>query len=353
VTYHRPMVATVLSARPWEARLVAMARAAGSIRVVGRLYQPEDLDRLRRVDVLVVGAETSWATPARVRSWRDRGIAVLGVVPEGDKPAAARFTGSGALVTLEHAPLPSLLASIRLAAERRREVPGGRGRVAVVVGTRGAPGVTEVAFALASGMSENLRTLLVDLDLGAPTLGLRLGLPLGSGLAETSERLRCDAGSLEQGAHRVGAMSVVPGEGPPSPPAAIEDLMVAARSRFEMIVADRGPVDGDDHYLIAADAAVLVCIPSPTGLVRTARLVEGWSGPIPWLVVNRVGDPGAATLAVRRFIGLEPAVLLEDDATVGHPGSAPSTWMVEALRPLHAAITEPAGGRCPIGTEMA
>ena len=55
----RPMVATVLSARPWEARLVAMARAAGSIRVVGRLYQPEDFERLRQVDVLVVGAETS------------------------------------------------------------------------------------------------------------------------------------------------------------------------------------------------------------------------------------------------------------------------------------------------------
>ena len=67
------MVATVLSARPWEARLVAMARAAGSIRVVGRLYQPEDLERLRRVDVLVVGAETTWATPARVRSWCEPG----------------------------------------------------------------------------------------------------------------------------------------------------------------------------------------------------------------------------------------------------------------------------------------
>ncbi len=144
------MVATVLSARPWEARLVAMARAAGSIRVVGRLYQPEDLDRLRQVDVLVVGAETSWATPARVRSWRNRGIAVLGVVPEGDMPAAARFTASGAMVTLEQAPLQSLLAAIRIAASRRDLVSGGQGRLAAVVGTRGAPGVTEVSLALAS-----------------------------------------------------------------------------------------------------------------------------------------------------------------------------------------------------------
>ncbi len=349
----RPMVATVLSARPWEARLVAMARAAGSIRVVGRLYQPEDLDRLRQVDVLVVGAETSWATPARVRSWRNRGIAVLGVVPEGDMPAAARFTASGAMVTLEQAPLQSLLAAIRIAARSRNLVSGGQGRLAVVVGTRGAPGVTEVSLALATGISDNLRTLLVDLDLSAPSLGLRLGLPPRSGLAEVSERLRCDAGSLQHAAHRVGALSVVPGEGPPSTPTDIDDLVVASRSGFQMVVADRGPVAGDDPVLVAADSAVLVCRPSPIGLMRTARLVDAWSGPIPWLVLNQVEDREAATNAARRFVGLEPAVVLDADPTVGLPGAGPSSWMVEALRPLHAALTEPDGGRCPVGAEMA
>ncbi len=348
----RPMVATVLSARPWEARLVAMARAAGSIRVVGRLYQPEDLERLRRVDVLVVGAETTWATPARVRSWCDRGIAVLGVVPDGDRPAAARFTGSGAMVTPEHTPLQALLASIRLAAARKH-VSGGRGRVTAVVGGRGAPGVTEIALALASGLAGITRTLLVDLDLAAPSLGMRLGLPPGNGLAMVTERLRGEAGWLENGAHRVGNLSVVPGEGPPCPPAAVDDFLVAGRSGFDMVVADRGPVMGDDSVLVTADAAVLVSRASPIGLMRTARLVAEWGGPIPWLVLNRVEDRRAATVAARRFIGLEPAVVLDEDERLGVPGTGPAARMVESLRPLHVALAELGGGRCPVGAEMA
>ena len=348
----RPLVATVLSARPWEARLVAVARAAGSIRVVGRLYQPEDLDRLRRVDVVVVGAETPWATPARVKSWRDRGIAVLGVVPDGDRPAAARFSGSGAMVTGEHTPTQSLLASIRLAATAR-PTTGGAGRFAAVVGPRGAPGVTEVALALAGGLAGTVRTLLVDLDTGAPSVGMRLGLPPGGGLTVTTERLRCNAGWLEEGAHKFGALSVVPGEGPRCAPSAVDDLLVAGRSGFEMIVADRGPVEGNDPVLVAADSAVLVCRPSPTGLVRAARLVAEWGGPIPWLVVNRVEDRRAATMAARRFIGLEPAVLLQEDAGIGGTaGEGPSPWMIESLRPLHAGLVESSGGRCPVGAEM-
>ncbi len=137
------------------------------------------------------------------------------------------------------------------------------------------------------------------------------------------------------------------------PPAAVDDLLVAGRSGFEMVVADRGPVVGDDPVLVAADSAVLVCRASPIGLMRTARLVAEWGGPIPWLVLNRVEDRRAATVAARRFIGLEPAVVLDEDERLGVPGAGPSTRMVESLRPLHVALAEPGGGRCPVGAEMA
>ena len=134
-------------------------------------------------------------------------------------------------------------------------------------------------------------------------------------------------------------MSVVPGEGPHS-------HRRRSRTHGCGAVPVRGyrprscRYEGDDQFLISADSAVLVCT-SHRRLMRTACLVDGWR-PIPARMVNRVGDPGAAP-CLRRFIGSGPAVLLDDEPTVGYPCAArrPGWWR---LRPLHAAITELDGG---------
>ena len=104
-----------------------------------------------------------------------------------------------------------------------------------------------------------------------------------------------------------------------------------------------GPVAGDDPVLGGGRLGGARCAaPRPTALMRTARLVDAWGGPIPWLVLNRVEDRRSGDdtrLAVlsgwsRRWCSMRIQ-------TVGLPGTGPSSWMVEALRPLHAALAEP------------
>ena len=80
----RPTLATVLSPRPWESRLVDAALESGLVRLVGRCYNPADV---AHVDVVVVGTETPWLNANRIARWRLQGIAVIGVFPAGDRVA--------------------------------------------------------------------------------------------------------------------------------------------------------------------------------------------------------------------------------------------------------------------------
>jgi hypothetical protein len=337
----RPLVATVLSARPWEARLVAAARASGAIRLVGRLYEPSDLDRLPPVDVVVVGAETSWATPALLSGWQRNGLRVLGVAPSGDRPARDRFRAAGAGIVAEQAPIEEMICAIRRLTAHPAPVTG-RGRVVAVVGSRGAPGRTEVALALAWGLGRSLSTLLVDLDLSAPSLGIRLGIPPNGGLAVAAEWVRRYGSIDTDSVPRVGPLDIVTAEAGARPDPASE-LMLAARNDYPVTVVDLGPDECDGPLLSDSDAAVLVCEPTALGLIRTSRLIERWDGPLPWLVLNRVVERDEAVAAARKWIGLEPAVVLGEDAAIRtlRTGAAPQRWMVGALTSLRQVLLAP------------
>jgi len=88
----RPSVATVLSPRPWEARLVQCAAETGLVRLMARCYNPGDVPA---VDVVVTGSEVSWLSAAVIAQWRRSGLAVVGIFPDGDRPAIGMFCRGG------------------------------------------------------------------------------------------------------------------------------------------------------------------------------------------------------------------------------------------------------------------
>ncbi len=155
----RPRVATVLTAQPWEAELVARARETGAVRIVGRGYRPEDVVR-SDPDVAVVGFETAWLDDDVLGWWQLGGIDAV-VVGSPASPA----------------PDPSRDPDEILAEVRSRWLHRGRhaDQAVTVVGARGA-GVTEITCALAV-----LHAPCTVIDRDPPAVDLRL-----SGLADVA-----------------------------------------------------------------------------------------------------------------------------------------------------------------------
>ena len=179
---NRPRIATVLSAREWEPRLVDAARRDPTVRVVRRVYEPEDLERAAPIDIVVVGAETSWITSSRIKSLRRNGTRVIGVYPSGDGPGRALLERGGADAAIPDSTPPEDLLQTATAVAAASLTCVRAGRLISVTGPRGAPGRTEIAVALAKELATTKTTALVDLDFEAPGVGLRLGLRPGPGL---------------------------------------------------------------------------------------------------------------------------------------------------------------------------
>jgi Flp pilus assembly CpaE family ATPase len=311
-----PRVATVLSAREWESRLVAHARETAAFRLVLRAFRPSDVESRRKdLDFVVAGAETSWVTPARIASWRRSGLRVIGIHPSGDDPARARLASAGADDVLsDDAPAETIARAVRLLESPAEiEDDGPRGRVVAVVGARGAPGRTEVAVSMACGSARTHSTLLVDLDLAAPSVAIRLGLPPRPDVIDASDEIHMTGELSDASLRQWRRLPVLVASHRPTDlrAEARDDLLTAAAARFERVVVDAGP--GPEAP--TADDIVLVAEGTPAGLVRAAHLVSDWSGPTPILVLNRVprDEAGDVVGAARRWIGLDPeAVVLED-----------------------------------------
>lgn len=318
-------IATVLSAREWEPDLVAYARETAAIRVVLRAYQPHEIEeRADEIDVVVAGGEVAWVTPGQISTWRRSGLGVVGVYPTGDRPSAVMFESAGADEILpDDTSTESLVQTIRFLAPAAANFPPETGgAVVAVVGPRGAPGCTEVALAHAWGLARKHETLLVDLDLSAPAIAVRLGLPPRPDITDAADGVR-ESGEIPAAAiHHTGKLAVMTGSHrigePPLRPAMVEDVVSAAASGFGRVVLDLGTVEPDDYHLKRADEAILVVDGSAVGLVRAARLAAEWSGPPPQLVVNRVDrtDRNQVIEAARTWTGLEPAAVIADRTAV-------------------------------------
>lgn len=310
-------VATVLSAREWEARLVAAARETAMVKLVLRAFVPDEVsNQADSIDVVVAGSETPWVTPTRVASWRRLGLRVVGLHPASDRPAAERLAAGGAdLVLCDDLEADLVIREIRLLDAAPIESHQGSGRLIVVTGVHGGSGVTEVALALAWNESGRARTVLVDGNLIAPSIAVRLGLPPRPDLTDVvDEALGSGVPSVE-GMPTTGRLVVIPGSMRDGDtglrPEAVVDVATAL-AIDSTVVLDAGAWPSSGSMVSEADQAVVVAGGTPTAIVRLARLAEGWIGPRPHLILNEVH--GARRLevvaAVRRWSGLEPAAIV-------------------------------------------
>ncbi len=314
-------VATVLSAREWEPKLVAHAHETATIRIVLRAFQPSDLEtRAADIDVVVASGDVSWVTPRQITTWKRLGLGVVGVFPAGDQPAADLLTRGGANEVVPDVIEPeALVQAIRFVAPRAlTRVSEERGTVTVVAGARGAPGCTEIALAYALSRSAATSAVLIDLDLTAPAIAVRLGLPPRPDIADVADTVRID-GVLDPGdLHSFEGLSVITGSHRRGQPGVTETMvhgvLDAARGEFDEVIVDMGAVEPGNDVIAEADRAIIVIDASAVGIVRAAQLTADWVGPTPYIVVNRVNAraSGDAVEAVKRWTGLEPVAVIPD-----------------------------------------
>lgn len=334
-------VATVLSAREWEARLVAAARTTAAVRLVVRAFRPDEiLERVSDIDVVVVGSEVPWATVARIAAWSRSGLRVVGVHPAGDRPAGERLAAGGADVVIpDDVPTETMLREIRLlepaSSRAAAECP-----LIAVTGARGAPGRTEVALALAWLMSGQGTAVLADVDLEAPGVAIRMGIPPRPDLADAVDEVHGSGSISATSLHAVGRLRVLPGSHRPGEPSLriepVQDVIDAIRSQAGVVV-DCGPWPQGSELIKAATTALVVVDSSPRGIVRAAGMLAEWAGPPPCLVLNRVPRTGRddAVLATRRWTGLEPEALIPDTPRVAAAARAGAPPARQILRQLH------------------
>ncbi len=317
-------VATILSSRDWEPNLVSHARDSVAVRIVVRAFQPRDIeDRIDGIDVVVAGGEVSWVTPAHIRAWKASGVGVLGVVPAGDAPARDLLLAGGSDdVVPDTIDVSALVQAIRFVApESAVSRSDTAGTVIGVVGARGAPGCTEVAISFALAMAERRSTVLIDADVDAPSVAIRLGLPPRPDVTDAADEVRQDGSLPQRVVHSVGSLGVIvgshrPGEAPLRD-VHLESVVRAARNRWKTVIIDIG-ASRIASSVGDLDDAILVVDASALGIVRAARLAEVWMGPAPALVLNRVtpSNRAASVEAVRRWTGLDPAVIVPDRRAV-------------------------------------
>jgi MinD-like ATPase involved in chromosome partitioning or flagellar assembly len=314
-------VATVLSAQEWEPRLVSHARETAELRIVLRAFQPDEIEeRSDEIDIVVAGAEVAWVTPAQIGTWQRMGLNVVGVHPRGDGPAAAMLDRAGVdELVPDDTDAESLITAIRFLAPRGDHDDSEiKGVTAAVIGARGAPGTTEVALGLALNAAAGGKAVLIDLDLDAPSVAIRLGLAPRPDITDVADVVRATGAIDDDAIHRVGSLDVVTGSHRTGEsvvrPAMVEDVIEVAAAHYQTVVLDLGAAPPDDHILKRADDAVLVVDGSAVGVVRAAKLVAEWSGPPPRIVINRAArhEHQQLTEAVLHWTGIEPDAVIED-----------------------------------------
>ncbi|MFV1999585.1 MAG: CpaE family protein [Acidimicrobiia bacterium] len=318
-------VATVLSARDWEPQLVAHAHDTAAIRIVLRAFQPSDIERHSTdIDVVVAGGDVAWVTPRQISTWKRLGLGVVGMFPMGDQPAADLLEAGGANEVVPDTINPeALVQAIRFVAPHAQTArTDDRGTITAVVGSRGAPGCTEVALAYSLARAISRATVLIDMDLDAPSIAVRLGLAPRPDIADAASSVRVDGGIDASAIRTYEAVSVITGSHRPGQPgiSAImtQGVLDAARNEFEEVVVDLGAIQPGNDIVAEASRAIVVIDASAIGIVRAAQLTSAWVGPTPYVVLNRVQPHKVndAIDAVRTWTGLEPAAVIPDHQSV-------------------------------------
>ena len=307
-------VLVLLGPTPWEGPLVAgLAHPASRVAIARRCLDTADLIAAASAGlgrVAVVGAVAPRLDADVLDRLRSQGLAVVGVVDDGDDEAGRRLSrwGAEAVVAVVPADLGVAVRAIATAA-RAASAPAVAtpvadvadeddvgGRVVAVWGPAGAPGRTSVAVAIADEAARaGIDVLLVDADTWAPAMSVVLGLvDDGAGLASACRRSL--GGGLDVGALSLLSREVRPGlrvlPGLPRAGrwnevrgAALADVLRVARSLAGLVVVDCGfSLEADEELVFdteaprrnaatfaaleSADVVVAVGSADPVGLVR-------------------------------------------------------------------------------------
>ena len=180
---------------------------------------------------------------------------------------------------------------------------------------------------------------LVDADLAAPALAVRLGIPPRPDLADAVDHVHANGSPPREMLTQVGRLHVLPGSHrpgePPLRPEPVFDVIDALRT-MNTVVVDVGPWPNGDDVLKASTTAVVVIDSGPIGIVRAATMLAEWAGPPPSIVLNRVrrGSEDDTLTAVRRWIGLDPIALIQASGGIRRSaigGEAPGGRLLAAL----------------------
>jgi Flp pilus assembly CpaE family ATPase len=237
--------------------------------------------------------------------------------------------GASDVVVLPQPP-ETLLFAIRKAA---MAAPTGHGRVVTVFSPKGGSGKTVVATNLAVAAARSgLRTVLIDLDLQFGDSALTMGVAPRATIAD----LASAAGEVDAAKLRA-FVSTDPRTGldvlaaPKRPEEAdavgqknLAAVLVAARSAYEAVVVDTGPLF--DGGMLAAldhtDQLLLVVNPEVTSLKNVRIGLEtidrlGFEREKVFVVANRLGAPGAVgRKEIETSLDAKVAYELPDDASV-------------------------------------
>ncbi len=276
-----PDVALAASARDWPDRIHRHVLDHGGGRVIGRVMTAEQaLDG--GFNVLLIDDVCSFLSPGLVTLVRANGAEIVGVFsPDDGSDAKRRLVECGVSDVIETEAAPSeFLDTIRAALDHRRSAPvpsESPTRAGLLVGVGGVtPGVgaTEVAIGLATALSRELTTWLVDADTRWPSVAQRLDLPVHPNVRTAVDAVVHRSGDIESSVHHVGDLGVIGGIADwrdPAPLGTSDLTMLLDRvtMRAAVTVVDLGAIDSQPPSLLARfDELVAVGFGDPVGVSR-------------------------------------------------------------------------------------
>ncbi len=193
----------------------------------------------------------------------------------------------------------------------------GVGAITGITGPRGAPGRTEIAVALALARSRRGSSLLVDYDLDAPAIAIRLGVAPRPDVVDAADTVHAK-GTIDETAirtwHGIAAIvASIRSDEPEVRPELLDDLLSAASGQFDHVTVDLGP-----EPRATVDQTIVVAEGTPLGIVRAAQTIDRGTLDRPALVLNRVAreEAAEAVTATRRWTGLDPLAVVLDDPRI-------------------------------------
>lgn len=296
-----PDIALAASAREWPDRLHRFLLDHGGGRIVDRVMSA-DQAATAGFDVLLIDDVCSFLTPRLVVVLKQAGVEVIGVyMPEDGADAKRRLLECGISDVIETEASPeefrdkitATLAHRTIAPPPENHEPSPALHIGVTGACEGV-GMTEIAISLATAMSSDLRTVLVDMDPSWPSVAQRLDLPVHPNIRTALDHALHRTDRLDEAIHEIGGLKVVGGradggQGPDILRPELAMLMQALGDHCEVIVADLGPLSRSEPGLGREfDTLILVATGDPVGVARLIRIAAS----------ARAANPSQPLLAV-------------------------------------------------------